>query len=228
MSMIELLSKLDPQISPYIANMQDSGNKILTPDQIEMQRIARRVRCEKCVGRKRIKVANETGAKDWEVCPRCFGSGRKQDGLQVSSASRSAPSNLSQEQIANLVQGMKPERYRAAAVKVTRHQATMNTLIDDVRVGIVLNQSQGWRLSEDLRQTRCLGLARVAVHNLMQGEQAKSATGKMLMCCTAKSWRQTWADRAEYTTDRLEGWVGDAGQYMYDRMIESIEEAEAA
>lgn len=242
--MIEHLSKLDPQISHYIGNMQDNGRKLLTEQQMELRVAAKNCRCERCRGRRQVKenrgVLDENGepklGKDgdqvveshWVVCPRCFGSGKKLDGAQVSSESKSAPSTLSQDLIANLVLGMRPEIYRAAVVKVTHSMSMQRLLIDDVRVGLVLDRSRSWSLSEDLRQVRCLGLARVAVHNLVNGGYARTNEATILMCCTGQGWRKTWADRAEDITDRLNGWVTAADGYMYDQMMASVEEAETA
>ena len=238
--MIELLSKLDPATSPYVGQMQDSGKKLLTEEQLELRKAAKNTQCERCRGRKQIKeardVLDETGViklddndkpvieRVWVTCPRCFGSGKKMDGAHVSTASRNAPSTLSHDLIANLVQGMRPECYRAAVVAVTRNQAMQRILIDDVRVNIALNLSHEWRLSDDLRKARCLGLSRVAVHNLVNGGYARTNEGSILMCCTAQGWRKTWAERAAHVTDRLQGWVVAADGYMYDQLIESVEE----
>lgn len=240
--MIEHLSKLDPQTSHYISSMQDSGRKILTERQQELRVAAKNCRCERCRGRRRVKEyrglreddgkpkigkdGNQVVESDWVTCPRCFGGGRKLDGAHVSSATRSAPSTLSHEVIANLVQGMRPELYRAAVVKVTQDMAMQKLLIEDVRVGLVLDLSQAWSLSEDLRRVRCLGLARVAVHNLVHGGYARTNHATVLMCCTGQGWRKTWAERAEEITDRLEGWVVAADGYMYDQLLESLEEVE--
>lgn len=227
--MIELLSRLDPATSPYVGSMIDNGKGEQPEAQKKLTAIAKQCRCPTCRGRKRVKspvVALGIPAS-YETCPACFGSGRTLEGSARESRSRAKPHSMSDEQIAGLTYGMPEHLYRAAVTFVTHDNKAMRMLVDDVKTRIVSNQSHSWKLSDDLRNVRVLGLSRVAVHNLLlpRADYLETSMGSIIMCCTEGSWRKTWGERALDVSHRLEGWVKSADRYMIDmRMAQNDED----
>lgn len=215
--MIELLSRLDPSTSPYIGSMQDSGEKKLSAEDQAKRLAAKNTRCRVCRGRRRVKApVNELGNRPWETCPSCFGSGVMLAGSQKSSRSRAQPEIMTPEQIAGLTHGMPPEWYRAAVLYITHDSAVRKAVVNDVIERIVEPQSRDWRIGDELKQVRILGVSRVAAASLLlpEGKRIKRELGVSLMCCTESSWQNTWRDRAIDASERAIGWTASADDYM--------------
>ena len=228
--MIELLSRLDPATSPYVGNMLDSGKGEQSEAQKKLSDIAKQCRCPTCRGRKRVKAPVVVAGipASYEVCPACFGSGRTLEGSARETRSRARPESMTDDQIAGLTLGMPDHLFRAAVTFVTHDNKARKMLVGDVKERIVSNQSHSWRLSDDLRNVRVLGLSRIAVYNLLlpRADYVGTEMGSVIMCCTEGSWRKTWSERALDVSHRLEGWVKSADKHMMEMRMAGNDEDE--
>ena len=215
MKYVELLSRIKPATSPFVGDMQNSDSVRLTETQQRQSDAAKKSRCITCRGRKRVKVA----PKQWDVCPRCFGSGRYVEGNQRQTRASAKPDSTPHDMIANLTQDMNPNWYRAAAFFATHDQKIGDMLVEDIRTEIVMVRADSWQCSNDVRKIRALGLSRVAMYNLVlpRTDPIDVRQACLIMCCKERNWRKTWEERSHGVTRSVRGWIANADEHMRER-----------
>lgn len=221
--MIELLSRLDPATSPFIATMIDTAPKARKIEPDEDGAPARPARCQTCRGRKRVKLpAIADVPARWAECKACDGSGRiRQDALGVATRSRRAPEMLTTEQIGYSAAGMEPRIYRAAVTLVTHDERVAGVLVEDVVAELLATRAESWGLTPEMQRARVLGVARVAVASLFVpgGGPLPMLRGAELMCVRVVTYRKGWRRIGSETADEVRGWTVAAGAHMRDRLV---------
>lgn len=220
MRYVEMLSTLDPATSTYIAQMLDSGRRVLTVEQIELSALAKDQRCPKCRGRGRVRNPDLSAdaEKKWLVCPSCFGSKKRGGTVTAGSRSHRRDAVHSVERVAFAVSEMPDYWFRAAMVLATHDETMRVQLIRDIQELII--EPSKWEGMDD-RST--LGLSRVVSYNVMLRDQQyiEPRRGAELMCVPERTWYRTWMPRSKEATERARGWIASADDHMSRRLYDA-------